>query len=403
MMLPPCPRSESAYDFLNGRMTEAERSAFEEHLEQCAPCRAEVEALRETVGHLDAWSPPEVSPGFAQKILAEIGGPRPRLADRLRAWLPVRPLPLTVGAVVAAGLVVVVLGVFPQILSDSALRRERRAVTTAGLPSPPPSTTPRDIVPRPAAKPAAEKVKPAPKTGRRLAGRVTRAPRRPALGARPTTRSGEGAPSPPAKQPALKTIMPYRVHRTPPPRSTRSTLARRKRRFRRPAVRPSPEPKRRAVTKKVLPPKAPERSVRPRTGTPDRPDRAGPARQKPPPPSPAPATQVARRARPPVAEVRQAPGGQPRGKALLGATADRRAMPQNMAMVLSLVERYHGRVIKPSRRTSKGIVLKVVIPIPQRKVFLIRLNGLKRHGIRRVDESLAPINILVTTLPPRTR
>jgi len=72
-------------------------------------------------------------------------------------------------------------------------------------------------------------------------------------------------------------------------------------------------------------------------------------------------------------------------------------------MVLSLVARYHGRVIKPARRTSKGIVLKVVIPLPQRKVFLIRLSGLKRQGVRRLDQSLVPINILVTNPPTRMR
>ena len=125
---------------------------------------------------------PNLSPGFARKILAEIGEPRPRLAERLREWLRVRPLPITVGAVVAAGLVVVVIGFFPQILSDSALRRERRSITTAGLPSPKPTVTPRDIVPRPGAKPTAEKVKPSPKTGKRPVGRVTKALRPPAIG-----------------------------------------------------------------------------------------------------------------------------------------------------------------------------------------------------------------------------
>ncbi|MBU0513480.1 MAG: zf-HC2 domain-containing protein, partial [Proteobacteria bacterium] len=70
MTSPPCPQSESAYDFISGRMTEAERSAFADHLAGCPHCRAEVEALRVMVGHLDVWSPPQVSPRFAPKILA---------------------------------------------------------------------------------------------------------------------------------------------------------------------------------------------------------------------------------------------------------------------------------------------------------------------------------------------
>ncbi|MBU0516907.1 MAG: hypothetical protein KJ621_19300, partial [Proteobacteria bacterium] len=341
------------------------------------------------------------------KILARIKETRPRPADRLRQWLSLRPLPMAVGAVVAAGLVVAVIGFFPQILSDPALRRASKVATPAGPPPPKPTITRRADVSRTGAKPADDKVKPSPETGKTRGVRVAKAPGRRTFGGRPARRSSEGTPPTPTKKTTLKTIMPYMVRKTPPPRPTRSTLVRRKTtsRFHRPAVRPSPEPAGRLVKKTVPPPKAAERSVKPRTSTPrGRPERALPARQKPAPPPPAGYIRVARRSRPPAAQVRQAPGDRIRPKAVLRTPADRRAaLPQNLAMVLSLVERYHGRVIKPDQRTSEGIVLKVVIPRPQRKVFLIRLDGLKRHGVRRLDRNQEPIRILVTSPAPRTR
>lgn len=61
-------------DYLDGRLDRAHRDAVDRHLRACAPCRAELETLRQTVALLhdleEVAPPPEVRAQLARKIRA---------------------------------------------------------------------------------------------------------------------------------------------------------------------------------------------------------------------------------------------------------------------------------------------------------------------------------------------
>jgi hypothetical protein len=86
-------------------------------------------------------------------------------------------------------------------------------------------------------------------------------------------------------------------------------------------------------------------------------------------------------------------------KAITTALREKQRLPQNLAMVLSLVERYGGTVRKPYQTTARGLILEVTVPPANRRVFLTRLRGLKGQGITRLGPGLTPIRVLVSKSP----
>ncbi|WP_243697200.1 anti-sigma factor domain-containing protein [Aeromicrobium phragmitis] len=88
-------------------LTDAERAAFEEHLEHCAACRDEVDSLREAAADLSLLSAEEPPASLRHDVLRRVSTVRPeppRLADRrarrrTRTWLA----GVAAAAVVAAG------------------------------------------------------------------------------------------------------------------------------------------------------------------------------------------------------------------------------------------------------------------------------------------------------------
>ncbi len=372
-----CPHIESAYDWLAGRLTGADKSAFEEHLAGCDACRAEVAGLEETLGHLAAWTQPSLSPAFRNEVLARLEVPRPGLAARFGGWFRFRPLPLVAGALVAAGLVVAVIGFFPQIMSELAPRRERLMVRTdraARAPRPaitgqPKRAKPEDIV-RPRPQPAVKVAPPSPPP-----------PPPPAPRARPA----------PSRAPAGTA-----AKRVAPPARARLKMAARPR-----SVAPAPgaEGRSRSGVRTAPPaPRAPDRgrvqqySVQPRKGLFYRqPRKAVPSRG---------GLGLTRSARRPRRAVRPAPAAKTTTlKSVVTALEKRQRLPQNLAMVLSLVERYGGTVRKPYRKTARGLILEVTVPPANRRVFLTRLRGLKGQGITRLGTDLTPIRVLVSKSP----
>jgi len=59
-----CGDTAALVTFQYGESDAVEREAVARHLEVCPACTAEVDALRATRAQLQAWTPPEVEPGF---------------------------------------------------------------------------------------------------------------------------------------------------------------------------------------------------------------------------------------------------------------------------------------------------------------------------------------------------
>jgi hypothetical protein len=98
--------------------------------------------------------------------------------------------------------------------------------------------------------------------------------------------------------------------------------------------------------------------------------------------------------------VRPAPAAKKTtGRAPVTSLQEKHRLPQNLAMVLSLVNRYGGTVRKPYRKTSRGLVLEVTVPVANRRVFLTRLSGLKGQGVTRLGTDMTPIRVLVSKYP----
>jgi anti-sigma-K factor RskA len=106
-----------------GALDQAERADFEQHLESCASCQAEVQSFRELTGPL-AGTAPQTAP------------PPPQLRERvLRAAREVRPLPVRRGSAqrwlaAAAVVLLVVLG-YGYWRARSAEQDSRNALATA--------------------------------------------------------------------------------------------------------------------------------------------------------------------------------------------------------------------------------------------------------------------------------
>jgi anti-sigma factor RsiW len=87
------------------------------HVDACEGCRAELDALRATMGAMDAWAAPEPNPYFMTRFEARLreekNAPRPGWLERLRdRWLlspqqlharPLAAMALTVAVLVGGG------------------------------------------------------------------------------------------------------------------------------------------------------------------------------------------------------------------------------------------------------------------------------------------------------------
>lgn len=73
----PCLDDVLKLDYLNGTLSEEERTLFEEHLAACPACRREIDGLRKTAAEVSALTPPVVPAAWTAAA-----------KDRLRAKSP---------------------------------------------------------------------------------------------------------------------------------------------------------------------------------------------------------------------------------------------------------------------------------------------------------------------------
>lgn len=112
----------------------AVREAVARHLEQCASCRAQVEGLRQTRRHLDAWTPPAPTLGFE---IGEAIDPTGASAPWHERALPWWRAPLPAWAQAAAALLVFGAGLAVGLARDAgnaSLAPTQAAVAEVSLP-----------------------------------------------------------------------------------------------------------------------------------------------------------------------------------------------------------------------------------------------------------------------------
>jgi hypothetical protein len=82
--IPMCEDKGSLVAYLYGEVGADERVVVERHLETCAACREELDALRALRGCLAEWTPPEEVLGF--RVVSGASAPAPRPWWRAPAW-----------------------------------------------------------------------------------------------------------------------------------------------------------------------------------------------------------------------------------------------------------------------------------------------------------------------------
>jgi anti-sigma factor RsiW len=89
--------------FAAGRLTPAQREAFELHMSECAECRRLADAQKSVWGALDAWNAPAVSEDFDQRLHARIvaEGRRQRWKREWFSWKPALPVAAACAALFA--------------------------------------------------------------------------------------------------------------------------------------------------------------------------------------------------------------------------------------------------------------------------------------------------------------
>ena len=86
-----CQQQETLITYLYEECEPDERARFEAHLETCARCVAELEALRGVRGTLETWVPPEMNLGVrivGRTVRWRLARGGARRCSRRGAWLP---------------------------------------------------------------------------------------------------------------------------------------------------------------------------------------------------------------------------------------------------------------------------------------------------------------------------
>lgn len=81
-----CNRGDLLVSYIYDEISDRDRREVEAHLTMCGDCRAEVDGLRSTRGHLGLWAPPQPELGF--RIVSGASAPAPVQALPRRRWVP---------------------------------------------------------------------------------------------------------------------------------------------------------------------------------------------------------------------------------------------------------------------------------------------------------------------------
>jgi anti-sigma factor RsiW len=98
------------YDYITGRLNDEAHESVDAHLETCEVCRGNLTMMQEALPLVDHWTPPEVSPGFADRVLKTIQPQKKPLWQQIKDKIcfPI-PFKLPIPALAAAALVVLVV------------------------------------------------------------------------------------------------------------------------------------------------------------------------------------------------------------------------------------------------------------------------------------------------------
>jgi hypothetical protein len=191
--------------YLDEALSPEERSLVDAHLEGCAECRRELEALRGTIALLQRVEPARAPVGFVDRVVAA-ARPRPwyrRAADAVFLPLSVK-LPLEAAAVVMVGLLAVYL--FERSPELQRAAREVAPRQEAAAPAKEKAAEPLvdKTAPSPAPAPPAPAEAPARAAGERDRADAPRSQEvNPPITASPPAASAPAAPAAPAAPPGL--------------------------------------------------------------------------------------------------------------------------------------------------------------------------------------------------------
>jgi len=121
-------------DYLNGLLSEKDRTRFEEHLAACPGCRGEIVELRNTVTAVANVKPPSVPPAWTAEAKDSLRAKRSSLASPV----PGRPAParrrtnVFQYGVIAAG-VIAALALFLWLAMGGTVQRWLPGLSTAAL------------------------------------------------------------------------------------------------------------------------------------------------------------------------------------------------------------------------------------------------------------------------------
>jgi len=98
------------YDYITGRLNDEDHENVDAHLKTCEVCRGNLAMMQETLPLVDHWTPPEVSPGFADRVLKTIQPQKRSLWQQIKDKIcfPIS-FKLPIPALAAAALVVLVV------------------------------------------------------------------------------------------------------------------------------------------------------------------------------------------------------------------------------------------------------------------------------------------------------
>ena len=98
------------YDYITDRLNLEEHENVDAHLKTCEICMGNMAIMRETLPLLDSWTPPEVSEGFADRVLANISPQKEPLWERVKEkiFFPIH-IKLPVHAFAAAAVIFLVV------------------------------------------------------------------------------------------------------------------------------------------------------------------------------------------------------------------------------------------------------------------------------------------------------